>query len=79
MCWAFNRQYKTQYIAAMPTNLYGPNDNYDLSTSHVLPALLRKMHEAKINGAAEVVVWEPALHAANSSTAKTWQTRVSFC
>lgn len=57
MCWAFNRQHKTQYIAAMPTNLYGPNDNYDLSTSHVLPALLRKMHEAKINGAAEVVVW----------------------
>ena len=57
MCWAFNRQYKTQYIAAMPTNLYGPHDNYDLSTSHVLPALLRKMHEAKINSAAEVVVW----------------------
>src|ERR1700735_5244424 len=57
MCWAFNRQYKTQYLAAMPTNLYGPNDNYDLSNSHVLPALLRKMHEAKINGATEVVVW----------------------
>lgn len=57
MCWAFNRQYKTQYIAAMPTNLYGPTDNYDLSTSHVLPALLRKMHEAKINGAAEAIVW----------------------
>jgi GDP-L-fucose synthase len=57
MCWAFNRQYKTQYIAAMPTNLYGPNDNYDLSNSHVLPALLRKMHEAKTSGAAEVVVW----------------------
>ncbi len=57
MCRAFNRQYKTQYIAAMPTNLYGPHDNYDLSTSHVLPALLRKMHEAKINRAAEVVVW----------------------
>src|SRR5579863_4979282 len=57
MCWAFNRQYKTQYIAAMPTNLYGPNDNYDLANSHVLPALLRKMHEAKVNGASEVVVW----------------------
>jgi GDP-L-fucose synthase len=57
MCWAFNRQYKTQYIAAMPTNLYGPNDNYDLSTSHVLPALLRKMHAAKIDGATEVLVW----------------------
>jgi GDP-L-fucose synthase len=57
MCWAFNRQYKTQYIAAMPTNLYGPNDNYDLESSHVLPALLRKMHEAKVSQAAEVSVW----------------------
>jgi len=57
MCWAFNRQYGTQYIAAMPTNLYGPNDNYDLASSHVLPALLRKMHEAKVRGTAEVSVW----------------------
>lgn len=57
MCWAFNRQYRTQYIAAMPTNLYGPNDNYDLTNSHVLPALLRKIHEAKKSGAAEVSVW----------------------
>jgi GDP-L-fucose synthase len=57
MCWAFNRQYGTQYIAAMPTNLYGPNDNYDLAHSHVLPALLRKMHEAKKSGAAGVSVW----------------------
>ena len=56
-CWAMNRQYGTQYIAAMPTNLYGPNDNYDLSTSHVLPALLRKMHEAKISGATKVSIW----------------------
>ncbi|MBB5057292.1 GDP-L-fucose synthase [Granulicella aggregans] len=57
MCWAFNRQYGTRYISAMPTNLYGPNDNYDLAGSHVLPALLRKMHEAKLVGASEVVVW----------------------
>jgi GDP-L-fucose synthase len=57
MCWAFNRQYGTQYIAAMPTNLYGPNDSYDLQTSHVLPALLRKMHEAKLADVAEVQVW----------------------
>jgi GDP-L-fucose synthase len=57
MCWAFNRQYGTQYIAAMPTNMYGPNDNYDLAGSHVLPALLRKMNEAKQSGAAEVSVW----------------------
>ena len=56
-CWACNRQYGTQYMAVMPTNLYGPNDNYDLNTSHVLPALLRKMHEAKLTNAAEVEVW----------------------
>ena len=47
MCWSYNRQYGTKYMAAMPTNLYGPNDNYDLNNSHVLPALIRKMHEAK--------------------------------
>lgn len=57
MCWAYNRQYGTRYITVMPTNLYGPNDNYDLSTSHVLPALIRKMHEAKMNNLSEVVVW----------------------
>ena len=57
MCWAYNRQYGTQYMAVMPTNLYGPNDNYDLNNSHVLPALIRKMHEAKQRGANEVVVW----------------------
>lgn len=57
MCWAYNRQYGTRYMAAMPTNLYGPNDNYDLDNSHVLPALIRKMHEAKQRGDQEVVVW----------------------
>ncbi len=57
MCHAYNRQYGTQYLAAMPTNLYGPGDNYDLNNSHVLPALIRKMHEAKQSGAKEVVVW----------------------
>jgi GDP-L-fucose synthase len=57
MCWAYNRQYGTRYLTVMPTNLYGPGDNYDLETSHVLPALIRKMHEAKISGAKEVVVW----------------------
>ena len=57
MCHAYNRQYGTKYIAAMPTNLYGPNDNYDLNNSHVLPALTRKMHEAKQRGDKEVVVW----------------------
>ena len=57
MCWSYNRQYGTQYLAAMPTNLYGPNDNYDLEHSHVLPALLRRIHSAKLAGDREVVVW----------------------
>lgn len=57
MCWAYNRQYGTRFLAVMPTNLYGPGDNYDLANSHVLPALIRKMHEAKERGDHEVVVW----------------------
>ncbi len=57
MCWSYNRQYGTTWLAAMPTNLYGPGDNYDLNNSHVLPALVRKMHEAKKSGAAEVILW----------------------
>lgn len=57
MCWAFNRQYATQYLAVMPTNLYGPGDNYDLKSSHVIPALIRKMHEAKEKNQSQVVVW----------------------
>ncbi len=48
LCWSYNRQYGTDFISVMPTNLYGPNDNFDLETSHVLPALIRKFHEAKI-------------------------------
>ena len=57
MCESYNRQYGTRFFAVMPTNLYGPNDNFDLETSHVLPALIRKFHEAKLAGAPEVVVW----------------------
>jgi GDP-L-fucose synthase len=57
MCQAYNRQYGTDFIAVMPTNLYGPNDNYDLENSHVLPALIRKFHEAKVNGMPFVEVW----------------------
>jgi GDP-L-fucose synthase len=57
LCQAYRRQHGCDFIAAMPTNLYGPNDNYDLQLSHVLPALLRKFHEAKISGTAEVVCW----------------------
>lgn len=57
MCQSYNKQYGTQYISVMPTNLYGPNDNFDLEASHVLPALIRKFHEAKMNGSKHVVVW----------------------
>ena len=57
MCQAYRRQYDCDFIAAMPTNLYGPGDNFDLNTSHVLPALLRKFHTAKVVGTSEVTVW----------------------
>jgi GDP-L-fucose synthase len=57
LCQAYRRQYGCNFISAMPTNLYGPQDNFDLSSSHVLPALMRKFHNAKIEGAREVVVW----------------------
>ncbi|XHS80387.1 GDP-L-fucose synthase family protein [Burkholderiaceae bacterium UC74_6] len=57
LCEAYNAQYGRRYVSVMPTNLYGPNDNYDLMSSHVLPALIRKAHEAKLRGDAELVVW----------------------
>jgi GDP-L-fucose synthase len=57
LCESYNSQYGRQYVSAMPTNLYGPNDNYDLNNSHVLPALIRKAHEAKQRGDKELVVW----------------------
>jgi GDP-L-fucose synthase len=57
MCWAYNRQHRTRFLAAMPTNLYGRGDNYDLESSHVLPALIRKIHEAKEQRRQEVILW----------------------
>jgi GDP-L-fucose synthase len=57
MCNAYNKQYGTSYFSVMPTNLYGPNDNYDLNSSHVIPALIRKVHEAKQRGDKELIVW----------------------
>jgi len=57
MCWSYNRQYGTQYLAVMPTNLYGPGDNYHPENSHVIPALIRKFHEAKLSRAPTVSVW----------------------
>ena len=57
LCQAYRRQYGCNFISAMPTNLYGPNDNFDLTSSHVLPALIRKFHDAKLRGERDVVVW----------------------
>jgi GDP-L-fucose synthase len=57
MCWSYNRQYGTQYLAVMPTNLYGPGDNYHPENSHVIPALIRRFHEAKLNNAPSVAIW----------------------
>lgn len=57
MCQSYNEQYGTDFISAMPTNLYGPNDNYDLQNSHVLPAMIRKFHEAKVEGSESVEIW----------------------
>ena len=57
LCQAYRQQYGRDFISAMPTNLYGPNDNFDLTSSHVLPALIRKFHDAKVSGADEVEIW----------------------
>ena len=57
MCQAYNKQYKTNFISVMPTNLYGPGDNFEINNSHVMPAMLRKFHEAKINKAENVILW----------------------
>ena len=57
MCWSYNRQYGTKYVAVMPTNLYGPGDNYHPENSHVIPAMIRRFHEAKLAGAANVAIW----------------------
>jgi GDP-L-fucose synthase len=57
LCWAYNRQYATRFLCAVPTGIYGPGDNYDLRTSHVLPAMIRRFHEAKKHGDTQVVLW----------------------
>ena len=57
LCQSYRTQYGSNFISAMPTNLYGPNDNFDLESSHVLPALIRKFHEARISGTRDVVIW----------------------
>ena len=67
LCRYYNEQYGTDFLSVMPTNLYGPNDNFDINNSHVLPALIRKFHEAKGNGLMEVELWAQELLAGNSS------------
>lgn len=57
LCKHYNQQYRTNFISVMPTNLYGPNDNFDLETSHVMPALIRKFHDAKVKNEPEVIIW----------------------
>jgi GDP-L-fucose synthase len=57
MCQSYNRQYGTDYISVIPTNLYGPNDNYHPEKSHVLPALIRRFHEVKVSGTTNVTIW----------------------
>jgi len=77
LCESYNRQHGTDFRSVMPTNLYGPGDNFDLENSHVIPALIRKFHEAKETGAAAVEVWGTAGPDASSSTSTTWPTPAS--
>jgi GDP-L-fucose synthase len=74
---SYNRQYGTNYISVMPTNLYGPGDNYDLETSHVLPAMIRKFDDAKRSGAGEVVLWGRDRRSGSSFSSTTSRTRAS--
>lgn len=78
MCKFFKRQYGDNFISCMPTNLYGPNDNFDLKNSHVLPALIRKFHEAKMNNSEVVEVWERVLLLESFYMLMTWQMHVYF-
>jgi len=78
MCWAYNRQYKTKYLSVMPTNLYGPGDNYDLQNSHVLPALIRKMHEAKVGNKKQWLPGGQGHRVVNFCIAMIWLTLVSI-
>jgi GDP-L-fucose synthase len=76
LCQSYRRQYGSNFISAMPTNLYGPNDNFDLQSSHVLPALMRKFHEARISGAREVVIWGSGSPRREFLQSTIWQTHV---
>ena len=71
LCEAYQRQHGARFICAMPTNLYGPRDNYDLHSSHVLPALIRKFHEGREAGQASVTIWGTGARCASSFTSTT--------
>jgi len=73
LCESYNRQYGCDFRSVMPTNLYGPGDNYHPENSHVLPAMIRRFHEAKANDAPTVVIWGPARRSGSSSTSTTWR------
>ncbi len=77
LCQSYRRQYGDDFISAMPTNLYGPHDNFHLTSSHVLPVLIRKFHDAKQNGSTEVEIRGTGTRDGNSSTSTTWRMRAS--
>ena len=79
MCWSYNREHGTRFLAAMPTNIYGPGDRYDLQGSHVIPALIQKCHRAKVAGEGEVVIWGTGAAAVSRPTTRsTSRTRSAF-
>ena len=77
LCESYNRQYGVDYRSVMPTNLYGPGDNYHPTNSHVIPALIRRFHEAKINNLDHVLIWAPALHGESFYLLMTWLKHVA--
>lgn len=79
MCKFYKKQYGDDFISCMPTNLYGPHDNYDLSGSHVMPAMIRKFHEAKLSGAPRVELWGTGAPLREFCMWTIWRTPAYFC
>jgi len=78
LCQSYRRQYGCNFISAMPTNLYGPGDSFDLASAHVLPAMIRKFHDAKAEGRTAVEIWAAGARCRSSSTSTTWPTPAPF-
>ena len=74
MCESYNRQYGRDYRSIMPTNLYGPNDNFHPENSHVIPAMMRRFHDAVLNGSKEILIWVPVIQSVNSFMLRIWLT-----